>query len=191
GGGGGGAAASGGAPRVLAVAGPVEIGTEAASATLEPEPGAEDATSVAGAAAGGRLQLALGDLEGHGGANFAVYLGEPDGDPAEPSDRLIGTLSTFGLAHVEHAGHEGHEGHDHGRAAHFYDITDVVQRLEAKGESVDHLQVTFVPIGLVPPPEAAGEEAAAAEADSEASEGEQPPAEQLAVRVGRIELFVE
>ncbi|HEV2815265.1 MAG TPA: hypothetical protein VGW10_18560, partial [Solirubrobacteraceae bacterium] len=177
-----------GAPRTLAVAGPVDVGPEGASATLEPAPGAEESTSPTEAAAGGRLQLALGDLEGHGGANLAVYLGEPDGDPAHPSDRMIGTLSTFGLAHVEHAGHEGHH---HGRAAHFYDITDVVQRLEAQGERVDQLRVTFVPIDLLPPPEEAGAEAEAAAGDPEASEGEQLPAEELTVRVGRIELFVE
>ncbi|HEX2103319.1 MAG TPA: tyrosinase family protein [Solirubrobacteraceae bacterium] len=158
------AAGAPGQTRTLAATGDVVLAGQTSVAL--PMPGPTRAMAAAALAPGGRLLLTVEDVDviEDTGTVYAVYLGEPD-DLDER--RLAGHITFFGAGHVHHAGHGG-------GISTAYDVTAIAQRLQREGRwPAAEQRVTFVPVGLDPPP---GEEPAGPA---------QPPTR---ARVGRVTL---
>jgi hypothetical protein len=128
-----------------------------------------------------RLDVDGVEVDEDPGVVYEVYLNLP-GDPAaaEPEEsHFVGHVTFFG-AKRQPAG--AAEGHVHGGVRHTFDITPVVAGLRARGGwNEDQVQVSFVPLGLLPPPGYEPEEATA-----RAAAEPQPTA-----RIGRVSIVRE
>jgi hypothetical protein len=95
--------------------------------------------------AGRKLGLYLEGIEwGRTGSFFEVYANLPPGaEPKPEGARYLGTLSSYGPKDGSGAGTGTTVG---------YDITKLVQTLEAEGAWTGQMTLTFVRRGLLPPP---------------------------------------
>jgi Common central domain of tyrosinase/Polyphenol oxidase middle domain len=95
-----------------------------------------------------------------------VLSGEPDPNSAH----FVGHVTFFGATHV----------HGGGGLSHSYDITNVVRELKAQGQWDERrAMVTFVPVGLIPPPGAS---------TTPASKAGSAAGPALAVQIGRVSI---
>jgi tyrosinase len=125
-------------------------------------------------------------IDDHPGVVYEIYLNLPEGtDPAEADDHFVGYVTFFGAKHHPEGG-EGADEHAPAGLKQTYDITPLVDNLKAQGHwTGDSLAVSFVPQGLLPPPEGAESGAFAEEAPEEES------LEQPEVRIGRVSIVRE
>lgn len=140
---------------------------------LSPPTGPVAATLEAGPEAPSpRLHVAIENIKGSVPIPHLVYVNLPEGaDPADHPERLVGSLSMFGIAEASGEDPE----HPGSGLQYSLDVTDVVERLGLEGEALDELRVTLVP------KVATGQELVPAAASLEAA----PPS----IEVGRISVY--
>lgn len=138
--------------------------------TVEPPPGMEASRRRSGApdAAPARVFLRVDNIEGeeNPGTSYGVYVTPPgDEEDATSEDYHVGNLALFG---IEEASDPDQEGAGGPGLAYAFEITGLVEVLEAEGRwDPERIKVTFAPNR---PP---------------ADEHEQPPP----IRVGRVSLY--
>ncbi|GIM91836.1 tyrosinase family protein [Paractinoplanes toevensis] len=109
--------------------------------------------------------------------SYAVYLNVPDTDLDPENDaHYVGNITFFGIELSQDLDHDHPGGHSEFREA--FDITDLYTRLRADGRwNEDEVTVTFVPLGVLPPPEA--------------GPADPPPAASTPITLGRVSLFYQ
>jgi tyrosinase len=159
---------------------PVRLVGTRAGVTVAIDPRAKRAAlaEVAGEAPN-RVLLNVEDIEAetNPGSVYGVYVNLPENATGDQeAAHYAGNVSFFG---AERARNPRGDEHSHGlRVA--MDITGLVHDLRARGQWDDkQIQVTFRPLGLIPP-----EEPAVADAMREESAEEDPP-----VSIGRVSVF--
>lgn len=134
--------------------------------------------ALGGAAEPQRIFLNVENIEAeqNPGTVYGIYVNLPENpNPEELAAHHAGNVSFFG---IERARDPRGDEHGHGLRV-SAEITDLVRDLKARGKwDEGQLNVTFRPIGLIPPEGAAETEAALAKGG-----GEDPP-----VQVGRVSL---
>lgn len=132
------------------------------------------------------IVLAVEDIEAEAqpGIVWGVYVDLPEGAPDDVAElHHAGNLSLFG---IERARHPVGDEQPHGLDLH-YDITEIARALERQGRwDPAQVQVTFRPLGLIPPEDPEGEEVAAA-----AAEDAPPPPAGGPVTLGRVAVYYE
>ena len=102
----------------------------------------------------GRILLTVDDIlaERSPGVVFEVHLNLPDdADPATDDSFLVGQLTFFGTTMTDAGGEP--RGAGGAGMSHSYDITGLVEQLRALGRwDPSTITVSFVPVGLSPPP---------------------------------------
>jgi tyrosinase len=161
---------------------PVRLVGGPASVALQIDPQAHEAALTAtGATAPQRILLSVENIEAeqNPGTVYGVYVNLPaDASPDVAESHHAGNVSFFG---VERARNPRGDEHAHSlRTVH--DITELTQSLAAHGEwDGRHVEVTFRPLGLIPP-----DQPELAHALPDEVTDTDPP-----VTIGRVAIFYE
>ena len=122
------------------------------------------------------------ETERNPGIVYQLFLNAPEStaaaDSTQQTENFVGHVSFFGANHTmeDDAGHQGPPG-----PRHTYDVTGLVHQLQAQGRwDPNHVTVTFVPLGLLPPVSEAATRGVAEPA---------PPVSQSPVRIARVGLY--
>lgn len=129
-----------------------------------------------------RLEVEGIEVDEDPGIVYELYLNPPDAASEAPDEsHFVGHVSFFG---AKRARTPGEETHVHGGVRHTFDVSSVVQDLRAQGRwDEDRLTVSFVPLGLLPPPDY--------EPTEEAATTRAAPEPQPAVRIARVSIVQE
>lgn len=108
-----------------------------------------------------RVLLTLSGIgfDQHPGVVYEIYVDLPEATSetdASTTPQFAGHVTFFGASHV-HASEGAADEHHAAGLVHIYDITGLVEALDAHGQWSDkEVAVTFVPRGVSPPPDEAG-----------------------------------
>jgi Common central domain of tyrosinase/Polyphenol oxidase middle domain len=146
---------------VAATEEPVALSGGRTDVTLElPQPARAAVATAAEGPGNGHLYLHVEGLDSDliPGVAYEVHVNLPqDADlEAQGDDSMVGLISFFGFKRDKQAT-EDNPNHPIGPIGHTFDITARVQELRSSGHWDDgKVDVSFVPVGLEPPPGAAG-----------------------------------